>query len=117
MAIIFNQLTYKVRLNRVKILSKINTVKKAINIFIPKTSQYRFVEKPELVSVFQEDAGKIKYIHNVLEYRQKQITPEEVLAMFRGRKIDGGKLRNEIYYNIKTRLFFKGFLSPENFKK
>ena len=36
--------------------------------------------------------------------------------MFRGGKIDGGKLRNEMY-NIKTRLFFKGFLSPENFKK
>ena len=95
---------------------KVNTVKKAIDVFVPKTSAQRFIEKPEVVSIFQEDLGKIKYVHNVLEYRQKQITPEEVLAMSSGGKIDGGHLRDEMY-NIKTRLFFKGFLSPKNFKK
>ena len=95
---------------------KVNTVKKAINVFVPKTSAQRFIEKPEIISIFPEDFGKIKYVHNVLEYRKKQITPEEVLAMFSGGKIDGGNLRDEMY-NIKTRLFFKGFLSPKNFKK
>ena len=95
---------------------KVNTVKKAINVFIPKTSAQRFIEKPEIISIFPEDFGKIKYVHNVLEYRQKQITPEEVLAMFSGGKIGPSHLKLEMR-RIKTRLFLKGLRNPKYFKQ
>ena len=95
---------------------KVNTVKKAINVFIPKTSAQRFIEKPEIISIFPEDFGKIKYVHNVLEYRKKQITQEEVPAMFNGGKIGPSDLKLQMR-RIKTRLFLKGLRNPKYFKQ
>ena len=97
-------------------MNKINAAEKAINIIVPKSGMNKFIQKPDIISIFQEDTGKIKYVHNVLEYRPKQIKPEEVKALFENGKIDGGNLRTEMY-KIKATLFFKSFFKPKDFKK
>ncbi len=95
---------------------KINTVKKAINVFVPKTSAQRFIEKPEVVSIFQEDLGKIKYVHNVLEYKPRQTTPDEVKSLFIDGKLGDNYLKDEMK-RIKWKLLKSSFSDFSNFKK
>lgn len=94
---------------------KINTVQKAVKLFVPQTGAGRFVQKPELVSVFTEPS-KIKYVHNVLEYKPRQITPQEVKSLFIDGKIEGGYLRDEMK-RVKSKLLKSSFTDISNFKK
>ncbi len=95
---------------------KVNTVKKAINVFVPKTSAQRFIEKPKVVSIFQEDLGKIKYSHNVLEYKPKLTTPEEVKSLFIDGRLGDNYLKDEMK-RIKRKLFKSSFSDISNLKK
>ncbi len=95
---------------------KVNTVKKAINVFIPKTSAQRFIEKPEIISIFPEDLGKIKYVHNVLEYKPRQTTPDEVKSLFIDGKLGDNYLKDEMK-RIKWKLLKSSFSGFSNFKK
>ena len=95
---------------------KVNTVKKAIDVFVPKTSAQRFIEKPEVVSIFQEDLGKIKYVHNVLEYKPRQTTPDEVKSLFIDGKLGDNYLKDEMK-RIKWKLLKSSFSDISNFKK
>lgn len=95
---------------------KINTVRKIIKVFVPKTGTGRFVQKPAAASVFTEPSNNIKYIHNVLEYKPRQVTPQEVKSLFIDGKIDGGYLRDEMK-RVKRKLLKSSLTNISNFKK
>lgn len=97
-------------------MNKINAAEKAINIIVPKSGMNKFIQKPDIISIFQEDTGKIKYVHNVLEYRPKQIKPEEVRALFENGKI-GARYFKQQMYRIKIRLFLKSLRDSRYYKQ
>lgn len=96
-------------------MTNTNSIQKAIKVFVPRTGASRFVQKPEIISVFTENTGKIKYVHNVLEYKPRQITPQEVKSLFIDGKIDGGYLKDEMK-RIKRKLLKSSFTDISNFK-
>lgn len=97
-------------------MTNTNSIQKAIKVFVPRTGASRFVQKPEIISVYTENTGKIKYVHNVLEYKPRQITPQEVKSLFIDGKIDGGYLKDEMK-RIKRKLLKSSFTDISNFKK
>ena len=95
-------------------MTNTNSIQKAIKVFVPRTGASRFVQKPEIISVYTENTGKIKYVHNVLEYKPRQITPQEVKSLFIDGKIDGGYLKDEMK-RIKRKLLKSSFTDISNF--
>ena len=85
-----------------------------MNNFAPNPVE--FVQKSGIVSLCSENAEKIKYVHNVLEYKPRQITPQKLKALFVDGKLGDNYLKDEMR-RIKRKLFFSSFTNINNFKK
>jgi len=87
-----------------------------VNYIATKPQFSRYVAKPEIVSIFQSDLGKLKPAFDTFERCSRRMTNALVRAFFPNNEIDGGNFRKEMYL-VKTSLFVKGLFSKDAFKK
>jgi len=87
-----------------------------VNYIATKPQFSRYVAKPEIVSIFQSDLGKLKPAFDIFERCSRRMTNALVRAFFPNNEIDGGNFRKEMYL-VKASLFVKGLFSKDAFKK